>query len=29
MQSNLLATPPTNVVAVPVAGGPGFYRLAF
>ena len=27
IQSNLLATPPTNVVAVPVAGGPGFYRL--
>lgn len=29
LQSNLLATPPTNVVSVPLTSGPMFYRLRF
>ena len=29
LQSNLLATPPTNVMSVPLTNGPMFYRLRF
>jgi hypothetical protein len=29
LQSNLLATPPTNVIPVPLTNGPMFYRLRF
>jgi hypothetical protein len=28
-QSNILATPPTNVVTMPLPNGSGFYRLKF
>jgi hypothetical protein len=29
LQTNVLATPPTNVVSVPEKSGPSFYRLRF
>ena len=28
-QSNILATPPTNLVTVPLTNGRGYYRLKF